>query len=220
MIRTLVVDDDFRVARIHAALVDRVPGFEVVGLSHTAADALTAARDLAPDLVLLDEYLPDRRGTEIAGALDAGVIMVTAADDAATVRRAIAAGALNVVVKPFPPGVLVAKLNAFARCWSLLSGVGPMAQRDVDRALALLREGDAATAPLPKGRSAVTAEAVVEALRKADGPLTAITVAELTGVSRATAQRYLSDLARAGRVELRLRYGSTGRPEHEYAWGG
>jgi two-component system CitB family response regulator len=187
-------------------------------MSHTAAEALAAAHELAPDLVLLDEYLPDRRGTELARELGAAVIMVTAADDAATVRRAIAAGVLNLVVKPFPPTVLAAKLTAFARCWNVLSGAGPMTQADVDRAFATAREGDAATAPLPKGRSAVTAEAVVEALRQAGEPLTAIAVAEQTGVSRATAQRYLSDLARAGRVELRLRYGSTGRPEHEYAW--
>jgi two-component system CitB family response regulator len=206
MIRTLVVDDDFRVARIHAALVGQVPGFEVVGMSHTAAEALAAAHELAPDLVLLDEYLPDRRGTELARELGAAVIMVTAA------------GVLNLVVKPFPPTVLAAKLTAFARCWNVLSGAGPMTQADVDRAFATAREGDAATAPLPKGRSAVTAEAVVEALRQAGEPLTAIAGAEQTGVSRATAQRYLSDLARAGRVELRLRYGSTGRPEHEYAW--
>ena len=218
MIRTLIVDDDFRVARIHALIVGQVPGFEVVGLSHTAADALAAAREHTPDLVLLDEYLPDRRGTEIAGALEAAVIVISAADDAASIRRAIASGALNVIVKPFSPAVLAAKLTAFARFWSTLNGVGALTQADVDRAMATLREGDAAAAPLPKGRSAVTAEAVVESLRTADGPLTAIAVAEQTGVSRATAQRYLSDLARAGGVELRLRYGSTGRREHEYAW--
>ncbi len=32
--------------------------------------------------------------------------------------------------------------------------------------------------------------------------------------------RYLADLARDGRVELSLKYGSTGRPEHRYAWRG
>ncbi|UDY24613.1 response regulator [Nocardioides sp. Kera G14] len=219
MIRALIVDDDFRVANVHAALVGQVPGFEVVGMSHSAVDALSAAAELSPDLVVLDEYLPDGRGTDLAGRLGAtAVILVTAANDAPTVRRAMAAGALNVVVKPFPPGLLIAKLNAFARCWTQLAGAGGLSQADVDRAFAVLHEGDAAVAPLPKGRSAVTAEAVVDALRAAGEPLTAIAVAESTGVSRATAQRYLSDLARAGRVDLRLRYGSTGRPEHEYAW--
>ena len=38
------------------------------------------------------------------------------------------------------------------------------------------------------------------------------------GISRPTAQRYLSYLAQHGVVELRLRYGVTGRPEHQYQW--
>ena len=71
---------------------------------------------------------------------------------------------------------------------------------------------------MPKGRSAVTADAIADVLRSAREALTAVDVAEATGVSRATAQRYLSDLSRAGRVELSLRYGATGRPEHRYAW--
>jgi two-component system CitB family response regulator len=73
---------------------------------------------------------------------------------------------------------------------------------------------------MPKGRSAVTADAVRDALRRATEALTAQEVAEATGVSRATAQRYLADLVAAGRVDLGLRYGSTGRPEHRYTWRG
>ncbi|HKP07007.1 MAG TPA: helix-turn-helix domain-containing protein, partial [Microbacterium sp.] len=36
------------------------------------------------------------------------------------------------------------------------------------------------------------------------------------GISRATAQRHLATLAARGQVEVRLRYGTTGRPEHRY----
>jgi response regulator of citrate/malate metabolism len=64
----------------------------------------------------------------------------------------------------------------------------------------------------------VTSEAIVETLRAAEDALTALEVSEATGVSRATAQRYLSDLARDGHVRLSLRYGSTGRPEHCFEW--
>ncbi|MGY2875344.1 response regulator of citrate/malate metabolism [Marmoricola sp. URHA0025 HA25] len=219
MIRVLVVEDDFRVARLHADLVAGVEGMEVLGVAHTAADALAIAAAEHPDLVLLDEYLPDERGTSLIGRLDAAVMLISAETDAGVIRRAVARGAVNVVLKPFGPAVLVGRLAAFRRFWATLES-GQADQRAVDRALAVLREGDSPAGAMPKGRSAVTAEAVRDALQAADDALTAQQVADATGVSRATAQRYLADLVSAGRVDLRLRYGSTGRPEHRYTWRG
>jgi len=220
MIRVLVVDDDFRVAQFHAAIVSGCEGFEVVGLAHTAQQALQQAGDLAPDLVLLDEYLPDERGSTLIGRLEAAVILITAADDGSTVRSALSRGAVNVLLKPFGADALTARLHAFARFRASLRGGGAVDQASVDRAMAALHEGDTPSAPMRKGRSPITADAIADALRTAAGPLTAAEVADATGVSRATAQRYLSDLSRAGRIHLTLRYGSTGRPEHRYAWPG
>lgn len=217
MIRVLVVEDDFRVARLHADVVAAVDGMEVVGVAHTAADALALAESERPDLVLLDEYLPDERGSALLRRLDAAVIVISAETDAAVVRTAIARGALNVVLKPFSPAVLGQRLAAVVRFWNALES-GQADQRAVDRALAVLREGDSPAGAMPKGRSAVTADAVRDALLAASDALTAQEVADATGVSRATAQRYLADLVAVGRVDLGLRYGSTGRPEHRYTW--
>jgi response regulator of citrate/malate metabolism len=219
-IRVLVVDDDFRVARLHAAYVEAVDGFEVVGTAQTAADALELAAAQRPDLVLLDEYLPDQPGSEIMRRLDAAVIVVSAAEDAAVVRRALALGAVNYVLKPFAPPVLTERLVAFARFWHQLGPGTHLDQPAVDRSLQALRLADSPVAAARKGRSPVTSEAIVHVLRTADDALTALQVAEATGVSRATAQRYLSDLARDGFVRLSLRYGSTGRPEHCFEWQG
>ena len=72
MISTLVVDDDFRVAEIHAGYVSRVAGFGVVGQVHTAASAAGAMELLRPDLVLLDLYLPDGNGLDLIRAVAAG----------------------------------------------------------------------------------------------------------------------------------------------------
>ena len=63
-----------------------------------------------------------------------------------------------------------------------------------------------------------TLEAVEQLLMETAGDLSAAEVAERTGMSRATAQRYLSHLHEVGRVDIRLRYGSGGRPEHGYRW--
>ena len=53
-------------------------------------------------------------------------------------------------------------------------------------------------------------------VRNAPTDVSASDVAQELGISRPTAQRYLSALAQQGVVELRLRYGTTGRPEHRY----
>lgn len=77
-----------------------------------------------------------------------------------------------------------------------------------------LHDGDRPSAP--KGQSPVTARLIGEVLRKATGPVSAASVAEELGISRATAQRYLAALVDEGRTSMTLRYGSTGRPEHQY----
>ncbi|GHJ43383.1 transcriptional regulatory protein [Catellatospora sp. TT07R-123] len=220
MIRVLVVDDDFRVAALHSSFVGQIPGFTAVGVAHSAQEAVEAAARLRPDLVLLDQYLPDGLGTAVLAQLRTDTIMLTAASDTATVRAALSAGALNYLAKPFTAAQLAERLAAYARYRHHLTGERDLAQEEIDRAVALLHDADAPAAALPKGRSPVTAQRILAALRAATGPMTAVEIADSTGVSRATAQRYLGDLAHSGKVELSLRYGSTGRPEHLYRWRG
>lgn len=227
MIRTLVVDDDFRVAAIHAAYVAKVEGFEVIAQAHTAADAVQAVDSLRPDLMLLDLYLPDEHGLKLVGRLRDGhppvdVIVITAAKDADSVRAAMQGGALHYLLKPFGYPVLRDKLLSYAAMRARLGALRDADQRNVDRVFGALRAPDQLSAA--KGRSVHTLEAVEQLLSEAaasapdPGGLSAAEVAERTGMSRATAQRYLSHLHELGRVDIKLRYGSGGRPEHGYRW--
>ena len=59
MTRVVVVDDDYMVARVHSAFVERVAGCTVVGTASDGASALRVVRELLPDVVLLDVYMPD-----------------------------------------------------------------------------------------------------------------------------------------------------------------
>lgn len=217
MIRVLVVEDDFRVAQVHAAFAGRVPGFAVVGTASTAEEARRRIRELEPDLVLLDHYLPDCSGVGLLAELTVDTIMLTAASDATSVRAALAAGALNYLVKPFTAEQLGERLAAYARYRRYLSSLGrSVTQEEIDRALRLLHEGN--RPPAPKGQSAVTAKLVADALRASAGPCSAAEIAGRLGIARATAQRYLAGLAQEGRATMTLRYGATGRPEHRYQW--
>ncbi|MEU4040466.1 response regulator [Streptomyces antibioticus] len=222
MIQVLVVDDDTRVAQVNAAYVEKVPGFHVAAEAHDAAGALRQL-ELLPqvDLVLLDHYLPDETGLEVVQEMrrrghQTDVIMVTAARDVATVQAAMRQGALQYLVKPFAFAGLRAKLEAYADLRRTLDGGGEAEQADVDRIFGAL---SASSEPgLPKGHSPTTAELVRQSLMNAEGPLSAQEIAERTGVSRQTAQRYLKLLERTGRARLTLKYGEAGRPEHRYTW--
>jgi two-component system CitB family response regulator len=217
MIRTLVVDDDYRVARIHAAHIARVQGYECIGEAHTAAEARDAVARLEPDLLLLDVYLPDEDGIALLRSLrethDVDAIIITAARDVATVRAAMRGGAVYYLVKPFGFDQLTAQLAAYRRWRTEAESRHIAGQNDVD---ALFASRHAPT-PGPTSRSLPpTMQKVLDAVRSAERPLGAQDVSELIGISRPTAQRYLSELERKGRLELTLEYGTTGRPVNTY----
>ncbi|MBM2618627.1 response regulator [Actinoplanes sp. LDG1-06] len=222
MIRVLVVDDDFMVARIHRGYVDRVPGYRTVGTVHTGADALAQVAELRPDLVLLDIYLPDLSGLEVLKRLRSGgdgpdVLAVTAARDVQTVRSALHGGVVHYLLKPFTFDVLRDRLERYAAAYERLAETTDVDQADVDDLFVALRT---AAAPLPKGLTADTSLLIAEAMRASDGDLSAAECAERIGLSRVSTRRYLEHFVTAGKAEVRLRYGSAGRPQRRYRWMG
>lgn len=221
MIRTLVVDDDFRVADLHCAYVERVPGFALVGKAHTGTQALDEVDRLRPDLLLLDLYLPDLPGIEVLRRLreedhpPVDVIVITAARDVENLRAAMRGGVVHYLIKPFRLAALEEKLASYAGAHARLARMGEADQGEVDRIFGTLRLASRGPA-LPKGLSDGTLELVIRVLRSARSGLAAADVAEKAGLSRVTARRYLEHLCRLGSAELTMRYGGPGRPEHRY----
>lgn len=210
----LVVDDDFRVANLHAGIVQSLAGFTVAGTATSVAAARDLIAESAVDLALVDVYLPDGSGVDLVRELHCDTMVLTAATESETVRAALAAGALAYLVKPFPYTMLAARLAGYARYRRILSAPQVDNAR-VESALQALR-------PAPSATGAVTAasptkDLVLHTIQDAAAPLSAGEVAIAIGISRATAQRYLAALVGAGTVQMRLRYGTTGRPEQEYS---
>jgi len=225
MTRVLVVDDDFMVARIHVGFVERVEGFEVVGVAHTGAQAADAVSRLRPDLLLLDLYLPDLFGLDLLADLRRGphpcdAIVITAAKEGDAVRAAVRLGVADYLLKPFGFPDLQERLTRYAGQRRLLDRTEVHGQEDVDRVFVRAASATGGALVLPKGMSAETARLVEGALTGAGTSRSATEVAEQVGISRVSARRYLEHYVTTGQADVRLRYGSTGRPERLYRWVG
>jgi response regulator of citrate/malate metabolism len=220
LIKVLIVEDDFMVARIHAGFVGRVPGFIVAGVSHSGHDALRAAGELEPDLVLLDIHLPDINGIEVLKLLhdrhpEVDVMAITAAREADTVRRALHGGIVHYLMKPFAYEDLRSRLEHYATAHRSLATATTTDQAQVDQ---IFGTGNMSHKATPKGLSPETADAVERTLRAVQEPMSAAECANLVGISRVSARRYLEHYVASGKVTVSLRYGAAGRPERRYVW--
>jgi response regulator of citrate/malate metabolism len=221
MIRTLVVDDDYMAASVHRSYAERVHGFEVVGEAHSGRETLDLVRSLQPDLILLDIYLPDMSGLDVIQSLrepggpSVDVIAITSAKDVDTLRRAIQGGVIHYLVKPFFFDTFRERLEKYATLRTRLDRIREADQGEIDRLYGLLRAQGATS--LPKGISAPTLALVLQVLGESEeSEVSAADVADRAGISRGTARRYLEFLTSTGSIELSLRYGAAGRPEHLY----
>lgn len=219
MINVLVVEDDPVAAEAHRDYVERVAGFTVAGVVHSATEARRALRPDV-DLLLLDQYLPDGNGLDLCRSLRAAghlvdVMMVTSARDLVVVRAAVSIGVVQYLLKPFTFATLRDKLERYARFRRGVDGAVVADQTEVDHLFATLRGTDSA---LPKGMSGPTLDAVVAVLRRSADGVSAGAAGDVLGISRVTARRYLEYLADNGLALRQPRYGQVGRPELRYHW--
>jgi AmiR/NasT family two-component response regulator len=119
MARVLVAEDEVLI-RVDIVETLEEGGHTVVGEAGDGEQALQLARELAPELVIMDVKMPKLDGVEAATRIvqeSAGAVLVlTAFSDKDLVERAAEAGSIGYLVKPFqPPQLLAAVQVALAR---------------------------------------------------------------------------------------------------------
>jgi len=112
-VRILVVDDHTLFRRGLTALLARDPRFEVVGDAADAGEAQRRARELRPDLILLDNHLPGVHGVDALPALleaapGARVVMLTVSEDESDLATALRNGASGYLLKTMEGDALAA----------------------------------------------------------------------------------------------------------------
>ena len=113
--RILVVDDSTYIrSTIKATLEDH--GYDVVGVASNGESAIDMAMELNPDVITLDNILPDMTGIDVLKTLKkshhkADIIMISAVGQQSAVQDAISNGAVHYLVKPFDHGELISILK-------------------------------------------------------------------------------------------------------------
>ena len=147
-IKLLLVDDHALMLDSIAAVLSTEEDFGVVGTAESGAQALPLVRQLAPDLVLLDVYMPAMDGFTCLAMIRARfptvkVVMLSGESDRRTIERAFGAGASGYIVKSINPRDIASALRQVVDGTFYVAGAGlaakPRSENDLtDQELAVL----------------------------------------------------------------------------------
>jgi DNA-binding NarL/FixJ family response regulator len=193
-IRVLVVDDQELVRSGFCVILETADGIEVAGEAGTGTQAVAAAAELAPDVVLMDVRMPEMDGLEATRRITGGdrsagprVVMLTTFDLDDYVYEALRAGASGFLLKDAPRHDLIAAVRRVAAGDALLAPSVTM------RLIEAFARRPPETAPSPARLASLTAREGDILLRLARGRTNAEIAADLV-VSEATVKTHVGHL--------------------------
>ena len=115
--KTILVVDDSMYMRTMISEALKGAGYDIVGQAANGEAAIDMALDLKPDLITLDNILPDMIGTDILRVLkqdeklESKVIMISAVGQESVIQEGMGLGASYYIVKPFTTEGLIDVVN-------------------------------------------------------------------------------------------------------------
>lgn len=143
VIKIVIVDDHPVVREGIGAMLKREPDFKIVGEASNGREAIEKARELSPDVMLMDLRMPEVDGVEAITRIkaekpDIKFIILTTYSDDEYIFRGIAAGARAYLLKDAPRDELFKAIRAVSRGESLIQPV--VASRLLDKLAELSRK--------------------------------------------------------------------------------
>lgn len=225
-IEVLIVEDDPRIAEIHRRFTEKLDGFAVIATATTGEQAKEWLEVFQPQLVLLDVYLPDMLGVDLVTFIrqnfqDTDIIMITAASEAAVVRKALHGGVFDFILKPLTYDRFKASLEKYREHLLTFKQKNRLDAHEIENLWksnpTALSQESGEEPDAPKGIDPLTLEKILRCVtRMEDKGMTAETLSKEAGVSRSTARRYLEYLISQKKIYAELIYGNVGRPERRY----
>ena len=191
----VIAEDDPKIAEIQSRFIEKIEGFEVVGIGNTIAESEEIIDVFQPDLVLLDVFFPDGNGVDLLWKIrqlykNIDVIFITAGKEVEILQDAIRGGAFDYVLKPMTFSRFQSTLRKFYEHRNKLTEITNLDQTNVDQIIHPSQEFGQTAERIPKSINPLTLERVEEEVRKleSDG-VNAEVLGSQVGISRTTARR-------------------------------
>lgn len=227
-IRVLLVEDDPMVREVNRQFIERVPGFQVIDMANNGVMGIEKAKALAPDLIIMDIFMPEQDGIETLRQirqqqLNVDCISVTAANDVQTIQEILHLGVFDYIMKPFTFERIEHTLKKYLAFKSNMQSKDAVTQEELDAMIGQTVQDketaeveSASTQELPKGFNKATLDKVLQYLKREKKYASADDVAAGIGVARVTARRYLDYMEKSKLIKVDVQYGSVGRPVNQY----
>lgn len=217
MKKVLIVEDDLMVAMINMEYLNEIKEVKLVGHTCNGADTLKFLAENRVDLILLDIFLGGENGLDILKEIrekgyTVDVIMITSANGVDEVRRALALGSVDYLVKPFDFDRFKIALSKFFRKDKALEEE-KFTQEKIDK---LYCSDNNNSFSLPKGLNEKTLENVRKVINQFQEEFTIKEVCEATDISNVTIKKYLDYLEKIREIRGDVTHGNIGRPLHLY----
>ena len=216
MYTVLIVEDDPMVAMINEQFVGRHNDFKVIEKCADGASALQYLEENKVDLVIMDVYMPVMDGFETLRQIrkkqiEVDVIMVTAANEAESLKQGLHLGVVDYLVKPFTFERFKIALDKFLAQAEALKDLEKVNQKNIDFLIDNTRK--TVDDLHPKGIQEKTMRMILDHLRENTNKwLTGDEIAEKVGLTGVTVRRYMTHLTETGLVMGDMNYETGGRP--------
>ncbi|GAB3043609.1 response regulator [Virgibacillus ainsalahensis] len=222
MINVLIVEDDPMVAKFNRIYLEEVTGFTTAGMAHDILTGWDFLNNNEVNLVLLDIYMANSNGLDLLveirnAGLNVDVIVITAANDQASIQRALRYGAFDYLIKPFDFERFKEALLKYQQKFERMEDGREVQQEDLDAFLLKKYRSDSRGDHLPKGLTAPTLAKIARQIVKWESrPFSTAEIADETGISRVSISKYLKYLTGQDVLQVEILYQETGRPLHRY----
>jgi len=200
-IRVLLADDHSLFRKGLASLLSSDKGFKVVGEAQDGTEALNKAKDLKPDLILMDVYMPGGNGLEATRQIKEAlpsvkVVILTVSEEDKNLFEAIKCGAHGYLLKKIEPRDLFEMLRGVFR------GEAPISRATAAKILnEFAAQAHRATEEMPEEKLTPKEREVIELLTKGS---TNKEIGNKLGITENTVKNHLKNILDKLHLENRV----------------